>query len=706
MGIAISEDHLELAGVADAFLERTGARAEARSLLDAPEETLSGAWKEMADLGWLGLHLPEAYGGSGFGLAELVIVVEALGAAIAPGPFLPTVWASAVIAATGSESQQATHLPGLADGSTRAAVGLDDTTHLVLGAGLADLFVLPRGDDLVLATRDEVTVAVPANTDATRRVGTVTLTGDPATDRVLAGARHTAVVLGRLLAAAEATGGAATCVTMTSEYAKVREQFGRIIGMFQAVKHQAADMFVATQLATAATWDAARTEPRTPEFELAVAIAATQALPAFVMCAEKNIQLHGGIGFTWEHDAHIFLKRAVALAAVFGPVGAIEADVARLNDQGVVGAHAVELPPEAETYRAEVRAFIERYQALPEDEQLGAILDSGYALAHWPKPWGRAASAVEQLVIDEELAAAGVKRPQYGIGGWVIQTITQHADDDQIDRWIRRSLEHEYVWCQLFSEPGAGSDAAGIRTRATKTDGGWLVNGQKVWTSGAAFCNRGFATVRTDPDKPKHDGITMMVIDLEGQGVDIRPLREASGGELFCEVFFDDVFVPDDDVVGPVDGGWKVARSTLGNERVSIGGGTGYGEGAFDLLDLVRRYAPGDSAALEAVGRLLAERRAMHLLNLRSAERAVAGAEPGPEGNVAKLLSGEHVQAQAALALRLLGPVGALAEGPDAGVQATEVFARALTIAGGTSEIVRSTIGERLLGLPRDPLLR
>ena len=251
------------------------------------------------------------------------------------------------------------------------------------------------------------------------------------------------------------------------------------------------------------------------------------------------------------------------------------------------------------------------------------------------------------------------------------------------------------MWCQLFSEPGAGSDAAGIRTRATKTDGGWLVNGQKVWTSGAASCNRGFATVRTDPDKPKHDGITMMVIDLEAPGVDIRPLREASGGELFCEVFFDDVFVPDDDVVGPVDGGWKVARSTLGNERVSIGSGSGVGEGGFDLLDIVHRYAPGDSAALEAVGRLLAERRAMHLLNLRSAERAVAGAEPGPEGNVAKLLSGEHLQAQAALALRLLGPVGALADGPDAGVQATEVFARCLTIAGGTrrSSAARSANG-------------
>ena len=172
MGIAISEDHLELAGVADAFLERSGARAEARALLDAPEESLPASWKEMADLGWLGLHLPEAHGGSGFGLAELVIVVEALGAAIAPGPFLPTVWASAVIAAAGSEAQRAALLPGLADGSVPAAVGLDERDGLVLGAGLAELFLLPRGDDLVVAHRDEVTVTVPANTDATRRVGT------------------------------------------------------------------------------------------------------------------------------------------------------------------------------------------------------------------------------------------------------------------------------------------------------------------------------------------------------------------------------------------------------------------------------------------------------------------------------------------------------------------------------------------------------
>ena len=148
----------------------------------------------------------------------------------------------------------------------------------------------------------------------------------------------------------------------------------------------------------------------------------------------------------------------------------------------------------------------------------------------------------------------------------------------------------ELVWCQLFSEPDAGSDAAGIRTKATRVDGGFLINGQKVWTSGAQWCHKGLATVRTNPDVPKHQGITTVVIDMKAKGVDVRPLREATGSAIFNEVFFDDVFVPDDDVVGPVDGGWTVARATLGNERVSIGGGGGVPIG-LDLVDLYRQRA-------------------------------------------------------------------------------------------------------------------
>ena len=376
-------------------------------------------------------------------------------------------------------------------------------------------------------------------------------------------------------------------------------------------------MFVATQLATAATWDAARTDPGTPEFELAAAIAATQALPAFVTCAEKNIQLHGGIGFTWEHDAHVILKRAVALAAVFGPIG---------DDRG--RRHPAHRPRRRRRARGRAAAgggdataprcarSSTRYRSLPADQQLGAFLDSGYALAHWPKPWGRAAER-GRAARDRR----GARAPPACKRAPVRDRRLGHPDAspstptrDQIERWIRPSLEHEYVWCQLFSEPGAGSDAAGIRTRATKVDGGWLVNGQKVWTSGAAYCNRGFATVRTDPDKPKHDGITMMVIDLHASGVDIRPLREASGGELFCEVFFDDVFVADEDVVGPVNGGWRVARSTLGNERVSIGGGSDIGDAR---VRPARPRAP------------VRHRRRRRRLRRGRGRRAAAGGAPG-----------------------------------------------------------------------------
>src|SRR5207247_8860133 len=156
-----------------------------------------------------------------------------------------------------------------------------------------------------------------------------------------------------------------------------------------------------------------------------------------------------------------------------------------------------------------------------------------------------------------------------------ILTLSQHATPDQVARWVRPALNQDVIWCQLFSEPGAGSDAAGIRTRATRTDGGWRINGQKVWTSGAREASFGLATVRTNPDAPKHKGVTTMVIDMHAPGVTVRPLKMPSGNSDFNEVFFDDVFVPDEDVGGPVDAGWTVARATLGNESVSIGGGGG-----------------------------------------------------------------------------------------------------------------------------------
>jgi alkylation response protein AidB-like acyl-CoA dehydrogenase len=720
MAIAITDAHRELADVARSFLQGEKARAEARALLDAPDEGRPRFWGSLVELGWTGLHVPERYGGSGYGLPELVVVLEALGRSLAPGPFLPTVVLSAILSDCGSDDHRARLLPGLVDGSTVAGLGLggslaiddgvvDGDAGVVLGAGTADLMALAVGHDLAVvpAGAAGVNVAAAGNLDPTRRSAWVRLDRVPLEAvTVLAGRRSRALAFARTLAAAEASGGAHECVEMATDYAKTREQFGRVIGTYGAVKHHCADMLVAAELATAATWDAARASSGdAQQFALASAVAATQALSAYVGNAQLNIQVHGGIGFTWEHDAHMLLRRAAALAALFEPGTAAE-DVARLAEAGVTRRLDLELPPEADAIREEVRELATELAARPAEQRRQRLIEMGLAMPHWPLPWGRAARAVEQIVIDQELDRAGVERPQYGITGWITLTLIQHASADQVDRWVRPSLEGELVWCQLFSEPNAGSDAAGIRTRGTRVEGGWRVSGQKVWTSGAQYCQRGLATVRTDPDAPKHAGITMMVIDMDAEGVEVRPLREASGGAMFNEVFFDDVFVPDDDVVGPVNGGWTVARSTLGNERVSIGGGEGGARRGDFLLDVYRRRKDAVPDAGRIAGRLLAEAQTMRVLNLRRAERAVAGGEPGPEGNVTKLLSAEHAQRVADAGLAMLGPEVALADGLGGQVGSALIFSRALSIAGGTSEITRNQIGERILGLPRDPLVR
>jgi len=390
-------------------------------------------------------------------------------------------------------------------------------------------------------------------------------------------------------------------------------------------------------------------------------------------------------------------------------------EVTGLVRQGVRRAAAIELPPEAEPVRAAIGPDVARLRDLAGEQRKQALIDTGYAMPHWPKPWGRDATAIEQLVIEQEFTAAGIKRPSLGITSWIILTLIQHASPDQVARWVRPALSQDVIWCQLFSEPGAGSDAAGIRTRATRTEQGWRINGQKVWTSGAHEADFGLATVRTNPDAPKHEGITMMVIDMHAPGVTVRPLKMPNGDSNFNEVFFDDVFVADSDVVGPVDGGWTVARATLGNESVSIGGGDGGrimpAEAFIAPLDAHPERLAGGAGR---VGRHIARTHMMGVLNQRSAYRALAsagagdgqGRGPGPEGNITKLLLSEIGHETAAIMAELAGPDGAFLEGKGAMAAMLVLMNRAMSIAGGTSEIKRNQIAERILGLPRDPLIR
>jgi alkylation response protein AidB-like acyl-CoA dehydrogenase len=713
MPLAITEDHRALAEVAAAMVAgRAGTVGARRILLDREKSgrwwCTDGLWKEMVSTGWLGLHIDERFDGQGYGLPELTIVLEQLGRAALGGPFLPTVAVSAVIAEAGTDEQRERWLPRLVSGDVVAGIGTNGDAvvrdSIVSAAAVpalaeagADLFLLPAGDDLVLVQAGDG-VSTRAVDTVDRLLAPVVVVG-LSSARVAEVFRDAGGVLTRilrLLAAAEAVGGLGACTEMATAYAAGREQFGRPIGSFQAVKHHCANMLVDAELATAATWDAARAVGL--EGELAVTMAAGHALTAYQRVALQNVQVHGGIGYTWEHDAHLYIRRATVLQAFAGNQDVLRDKVIALQRGGVRRRQSVDLPKGAEQYRRAALDFRSELEASDGDDRQRLWARSGYLQPHWPAPYGRAADSVEQLIIEDALH--GLDKPSLGLGEWVVPTLLQHGSAEQVDRLIWPSLEGELRWCQLFSEPGAGSDAAAVATKARRVDDGWVVTGQKVWTSDAVNCQRGLATVRTDPNVRKHKGITAMIIDLADPAVQIRPLTEITGETLFNEVFFDDVFVPDRDVVGGVNDGWRVAMAAFGNERVSIGGGS-VTMTADALIDLLARHRPDDTGAARDVGALLVEAYTLAALNLRQAARAVFDAGPGIEGNIVKLFGAEHAQRVAELGLRIADRAILIGEEPD--VVHDYLFSRCLTIAGGTSEIVRNLIAERILGLPRDP---
>jgi alkylation response protein AidB-like acyl-CoA dehydrogenase len=714
MGLAIIEEHVDLAAVTDSFLAHHNAVRAARAALEVASEGLPPFWPQIREMGWLGLHLPERFGGDGFTLAESAVVVEQFGKHAAPGPLLTTVMTSAVLSAIASDGRPDPHLSELSTGRQVGAIGIAGdlkfspdgsvvgSAGAVLGGAVADLLLVCVGDDVVLTpvAASGVQVTELRGLDPSRRPARVEM-HELRPTLVVPGAAATAKAIVRFLVAAEATGIAAACTEMAAKYAGEREQFGRVIGTFQAVKHHCANMFVDTEMAVAATWGAAR-DITGDQAVLAAAAAYSVAVRAAVTAAERNIQVHGGIGFTWEHDAHIYLRRALALRAIFGSPDLADAELARIAASGRRRQYSVDLPAEAEQFRADAAQVARRVAALSKKDRRAELVAAGYLTPHWPKPWGLGAGAAQQLVIDEEFE--NIKVPSLGITGWNVLTIIQHGTPEQLDRWVEKSLLGELVWCQLFSEPAAGSDAAAIRTAGTKVPGGWRVTGQKVWTTGAHRSQWGFATVRTDSSRPKHTGVTMMAIDMTAPGVTVRPLREITGDAVFNEVFLDDVFVPDADVVGAVGEGWVVARSTLGNEKVSIGSApTALTVTACDLVEIDTPRIETDEGHLRRAGALIAEEQALTLLNLRQAVRAIEGAGPGPEGNVTKLVRAEHGQRVTEFALDLIGQDGADGAGD---VVKSYLLGRCYTIAGGTSEVLRNQIAERLLKLPRDPLLK
>jgi 3-oxochol-4-en-24-oyl-CoA dehydrogenase len=337
----------------------------------------------------------------------------------------------------------------------------------------------------------------------------------------------------------------------------------------------------------------------------------------------------------------------------------------------------------------------------------------GYVAPHWPRPWGLDAGPVQQLAIDTELRAAQVPRPFNPIGiGWAGPTLIVAGTDDQQERWIPSILDGTEVWCQLFSEPGAGSDLASLSTRASLDGDEWVVDGQKVWTTFAHLARWGILLARSDPDADAHLAISYFVVDMRDPGITVRPIRQMDGKADFNEVVLERVRVPTSHLIGGVHDGWRLAKVTLGNERVSLSGeGALWGQGptAHDVLALVRAHGgSADPLQRQRLVSLFVEAEVLRLIRLRTLSARVRGLEPGAEASVRKALADEHGQHVMAAALDLAGTDAVLADRGPYGAETSlwadgYLYSRALTIGGGTSEVQRNIIGERVLGLPRDP---
>lgn len=659
MSIAITDEQVELAGSLRKWAASLGSLDAVRAAEGDAGARFDDLWGVVEEMGVAAIAVPEAAGGGGGTLLDQAVALEACAYELVPGGLLGSA-VGAIVSGRPGRYGVRVHPDGVVwDGG--GALGID------------------------LSARHAADSPTAVEAD----------------DR----ARRLAITL----AAAEASGVARWCLDTAVEYAKTREQFGQKIGAFQAVKHLCAQMLETAEAINAAAWDAAAAYDNGDEDQWAFAVDVAEAtcFDGAVEVAKGCIQVLGGIGFTYEHDAHLYYRRALSLRSLVGSSDAAAERITAAAVEGVRRRVDVDLEGLDEPLRPGIRAEAERIAALPAAEQRAALTDTGYLTPHWPAPYGLGADPVTQVVIDQELARAGVTRPDLVIAGWAVPTILQHGTNEQRERFVRPSLLGELVWCQLFSEPGSGSDLASLRTKAVRVDGGWRITGQKVWTSVAERADWGICLARTDADVPQHKGITYFLVDMRTPGIEVRPLREITGEALFNEVFLDDVFVPDDCVVAEPGDGWRLARTTLANERVAMASarlGKSV-ERAVELaaandLDPVQRVKVGHAVALATV---------CGLLGVRTTLRAIGGHGPGPESSVAKLLGVRSRQDSSELVVALQGDdlatVGAVARADGDSALSADAWemlnTRCLSIAGGTTQILRNVAGERILGLPR-----
>ena len=703
MSATITDEQFAARELVRSWASSAAAIEAARAVEHGEADAWRAAYQGVAELGIFGVALPEEHGGAGGTADDLCAMVDEAAAAMVPGPIATTALATLVV-----NESHAELLEALASGERTAGVALSadlrygdgrvsGIAEYVLGADPHGVLLLPAGDKwlLVDATADGVTIEPQKATDFSRPLARVQVDSAPAD--VLTVSAQRVEDLAATVLAAEAAGLARWTLQTATEYAKVREQFGKPIGSFQAIKHMCAEMLLRSEQISVAAADAASAvaNPDERQLSIAAAVAASTAIEAAKANAKDCIQVLGGIGITWEHDAHLYLRRAYGIAQFLGGLPRWLRRVAALTGEGVRRDLHIDLDSVADL-QPEIASAVAEVAALPAEKQQAALAEAGLLAPHWPHPYGRAAGPAEQLLIDQEMAKAGVVRPDLVIGWWAAPTILEHGSPEQIERFVPATLRGDLFWCQLFSEPGAGSDLASLRMKAIRAEGGWKLTGQKVWTSRADWAQWGVCLARTDAEAPKHKGITYFLVDMKSPGIDIRPLREITGDNLFNEVFFDDVFVPDEMVVGQVNDGWRLARTTLANERVAMAHGTALGNPMEEVLRTVTELDL-DPAVQDRLGELIRSAQVGSLLDQRIAQLAVGGQDPGPQASARKLIGVRYRQALSEFRMELSEGAGVVENKTVHDFLNT----RCLTIAGGTEQILLTLAGERLLGLPR-----
>ena len=791
MQYAFTDEQEQLRDAVRRFLADRSPPAEVRRLMATEQGYDAEVWKQLCqDLALAGVHVPEAYGGQGFSIVELAIVMEEMGRSLLCAPYFgSTVMAATAILAGGSEADKNELLPAIASGERLATLAITEPngrwdlagielraengrargvkSHVVDGCAADLLIVAARteatenGDGLSLYAVDAAATGVvrtPLTTlDATRKLARIEFNDVEAHLLGREGEANAALEktlqIAAIALANEMVGGAQRLLESAVDYAKLRLQFGRAIGSFQAVKHRCADLLLTVEQAKSAAHFAANAAAEDSADTAALAsLAKAAAAEAYMQAAKDCIQIHGGIGFTWDNDTHLWYKRAKSSEAFLGDAAHHRELLMRepfihqvRRTQTTQAAEAKSAPADddaqARQVRQEVRAWLNENWD-PEQSLLqwrNKLADSGWGMPAWPKQWfGRDLPQALVPVVEEEFAhahAVGVAKT--GIRLLAAATLLEHGNDEQKAKYLRRILTGEDTWCQLFSEPGSGSDLAGASSRADFDGEKWVVNGQKVWTTSAHHADYGLLLARTDWDAPKHQGLTYFILDMHQPGVEVRPLRQMNGHASFNQVFFTDAEVPPENRLAEVGQGWQVAITTLAHERRAADGigrsherqtkGRIYAEereetavalepykwypqraGRVDLI-VERAVATGkidEPVARQEIAKLLTMACAADWTAQRARAAQEQGRPQGPEGSLGKL-AGSNIARLACHVHTLVGGADSMLSGEDGAMDGliAEILISvpATSIAGGTDEIQRNIVAERVLEMPKEP---